>query len=667
MALTLAFIGRVACLLGLCVSLYAAVVVALGISNERPSTAVLAKRFALFLFVTALVAFGAMELGLVRHEFRLEYVAHNNSRSTPFLYTVAGLWAALEGSILLWALVLTGYLLAVVRVYRERLSDPVVSWAFVVICVVAAFFFFLLSGPANPFRLLPSGAVPTDGQGPNPLLQNHPLMAVHPPLLYLGYVGFTVPFGFAVGALITGRVDEGWIAATRRFTLIAWGFLTLGIVLGAWWSYEVLGWGGYWAWDPVENASFIPWLTATAFIHSIMVQERRSMLRVWNISLVAATFALTILGTFLTRSGVIESVHAFSDSAIGPLLVGFFALIVIVTVGLIGYRGDRLRAPGEIDSPLSREAAFLFNNLLFAVFAFVVLLGTVYPLLVEAFGGDQLSVGRPYFDRMSIPLASTLLFLMAIAPVLSWRSADLSVLWSRLRFPALFAVSVMSVAALVGARGLAPVLTFGLGALAGGVVIRQLFLATRRNGWRGLMGRTNGGMVVHLGVVFVAIGIAASGSYRHATDLTLTPDTAVEFGGHSFVLGVVTSVEHGNRKTTSVQVRVDDDFTLAPALHTYAFASQPVGTPSVKTGLLRDVYLSLRSLPTKTDPSAVVAVVIHPLVVWIWIGGLVMALGTALALVPGKRRNPLRPVSAPFEDALAEVGVGSETNWRPVL
>ena len=277
--------------------------------------------------------------------------------------------------------------------FRTRVTDPLVAWATVTTYVVAAFFFGLMLGPANPFKSF--NTFPGyDGPGPNPLLQNHPLMAIHPPMLYLGYVGFTVPFAFAIASLITGRMGEGWLIETRRWTLFAWGFLSVGIVLGAWWSYEVLGWGGYWAWDPVENASFLPWLTGTAYIHSVMVQERRGMLRVWNLSLLCATFALTILGTFITRSGVLESVHAFTESAVGPMILTFFALIVVVTVGLIGWRGDRLRSPGSIDSPFSREGAFLANNVLFGGFAFVVLFGTVFPLFVEAINGDRVSVGR---------------------------------------------------------------------------------------------------------------------------------------------------------------------------------------------------------------------------------------------------------------------------------
>ncbi|MGH9286602.1 MAG: cytochrome c biogenesis protein CcsA, partial [Acidimicrobiales bacterium] len=331
---------------------------------------------------------------------------------------------------------------------------------------VAAFFFALMVGPANPFTSV-AGPAPPDGPGPNPLLQNHPLMAFHPPLLYLGYVGFTVPFAFAIASLVTGRLGEGWLLETRRWALLAWACLSTGIVAGAWWSYEVLGWGGYWAWDPVENASLLPWLTATAYLHSVVVQERRGMLRVWNLSLVMATFALTILGTFLTRSGVLDSVHSFTESPIGPALLGFFAVVVALAVGLVFWRGDRLRAPGLIDSPVSREGAFLANNLLFAAFAFVVLLGTVFPLVVEAVNGDRLSVGRPYFDRMITPLGLLLLFMMAVAPALPWRKAAGEVLRARLQWPAAVGTAVVVGCVALGYRGLAPLLAFGLGGFAG--------------------------------------------------------------------------------------------------------------------------------------------------------------------------------------------------------
>ena len=572
---------------------------------------------------------------------------------------MATLWSALEGSILLWGLILAGYLVAVTVKFRSRLTDPLVGWALLVMFVVAAFFFGLMLGPANPFRTL--ATAPLDGPGPNPLLQNHILMAFHPPMLYLGYVGFTVPFAFAIAALATGRVGEGWLVETRRWTLFAWGFLSVGIVLGAWWSYEVLGWGGYWMWDPVENASFLPWLTGTAFIHSVMVQERRGMLRVWNLSLLCATFSLTILGTFLTRSGVLDSVHAFSDSTIGPLLLGFFGLSVLVTVGLIGWRGDRLRAPGRIDSPLSREGAFLANNLLFAAFAFVVLLGTVFPLIVEAMQGDQLSVGEPYFNRMTMPIGLALLFLMAVAPALPWRKASLETLSQRLLWPAAIGAGVLVSAVVVGARGLAPLLAFGLGGFAGGAALRQVALATRRQGWRGLVGRTNGGMIVHLGVVLIAIALAASSSYAHQRELVLDPGEEARVGTHTVeYLGL--EVQADAAKTERIaRVRVDGGPVYAPSLQRFPQGTTEIGRPSVRTGAVDDVYLALIEAPADPDDAVRLRVIIQPLVLWLWIGGGLIALGSILAAFPGRRRRGTEPTSAP----VGAVSTGPEPTTAP--
>ncbi len=351
------------------------------------------------------------------------------------------------------------------------------------------------------------------------MLQNHILVLFHPPILYLGYVGFAVPFAFAIAALVTGRLGEGWLMETRRWALFSWAFLTIGILLGGWWSYEVLGWSGVWAWDPVENASLLPWLTGTAYIHSVLVQERRGMLRVWNLSLLVATFSLTILGTFLTRSGVINSVHAFGDGPVGSWLLAFFAVIVVVSLGLIAWRGDRLRSPGAIDSPISREGAFLANNVLFTVFAFVVLLGTIFPLLVEAFQDRRTVVGAPYFDRLSMPLGLVLLFLMGVAPVLPWRKASGELLRQRLFWPAWMGAGAIVLAVVVGADGWAPLVAFGFGGFAAGSALRQLTLATRRQGLSGLVGRANGGMVVHIGVIIIAVALAASNSFTHSATL----------------------------------------------------------------------------------------------------------------------------------------------------
>jgi len=646
-----AFLGQNAILLGLLASAAGIVTLLVGLWKGQPRLLKAGQTYIWLILGSAVIAVIAMEHALITHDFALKYVADNGSRETPLLYTITGLWSALEGSILLWTVILALYTAAIGVKFRRRITDPLVGWAIVVMYTISLFFFGLMVVAANPFKTI-SGAIPVDGPGPNPLLQNHPLVAFHPPMLYLGYVGFAVPFAFAVAALITGRIGEGWLVETRRWTLFAWGFLSVGIVLGAWWSYEVLGWGGFWAWDPVENASFLPWLTGTAYIHSVMVQERRGMLRVWNLSLLLATFSLTILGTFLTRSGVLNSVHAFTESAVGPIILGFFGLVVAVSVGLIGWRGDQLRSPGAIDSPISREGAFLANNVLFAGFAFVVLLGTVFPLLVEAINGQTISIGRPYFDSMAQPIALCLLFLMAVAPALPWRKASGELLRRRLQWPAWVGTLTVVGCVLAGLRGVAPVTAFGLAGFAGAAAVRQLVLATRRSWregvglWRGLVGRANGGMIVHLGVILIAVAFSASQAYGHRQEFSLSPGQSARLAGHTVTYLGVHSVQHPNRLSTVADVRVDGGRIFQPAISQYPFASQGIGTPSVRTGLRDDVYLTLDAAPaTATDP-AVIGLVVQPLLMWLWVGGALVGFGTVLAAVPGRRRRPTAPASA---------------------
>jgi cytochrome c-type biogenesis protein CcmF len=647
-------LGTGGLVLGSAASILGALTMAVGLRRRRPELLDTGWSYALLLLIGAVVAVVGMQRALITRDFTVAFVHDNGSSRTPALFNVATMWSALEGSILLWVLILSGFTVHVARKFRARLSDPLVAGALLVMFVVAAFFFLLTLGPANPFGRVsvPAGY---DGPGPNPLLQEHILMAFHPPMLYLGFVGFTVPFAFALSALATGRLGEGWLIETRRATLLAWGFLTIGIVLGAWWSYEVLGWGGYWGWDPVENASFLPWLTGTAYLHSVMVQERRGMLRVWNLSLVCATFALTILGTFLTRSGVLESVHAFSDGDIGAWLLSFFGLTVVVTLGLIGWRGDRLRSPGRIDSPISREGAFLANNVLFAAFAFVVLLGTVFPLLAEVVQDEKVTVGPPYFDRMTTPIGIALLFMMAVAPVLPWRKASAEVLSQRLVWPAWGGAITLFLVVAFGARGLAPIATFGLGGFAGGAALRQVVLATRRQGWRGFLGRTNGGMIVHLGVVIIAVAIAASGSYVQESEARYEPGQTRTVAGHEITYLDTYTVQETNRLATKVRLQVDGGRVYEPALSQYPGFGSLVPTPSVKTGLTEDVFLTITRLPDEDDPDGpvVIRVLIEPMTLWLWVGGGVMAFGTLLAAWPGRRRRPTDPVSAPVEVAVS--------------
>ncbi len=606
----------------------------------------------------AVLAIVVMERALITRDWSLMYVQKVGATTTPPLFNFTALWSALEGSILLWLLLLAMYTTIVMRRYRARMTDPLIAWAMVTMFAVTAFFFFLALGPTDAFR--PAGLPNFDTccRGPNPLLQNHVLVLFHPPILYLGYVGFTVPFAFAIGALATGRVGEGWLMETRRWALIAWGFLTLGIVLGSWWSYEVLGWGGVWAWDPVENASFLPWLTGTAYLHSVLVQERRGMLRVWNLSLLVATFSLTILGTFLTRSGVINSVHAFSDSTIGPYLLGAFGVILVVSLGLIAWRGDRLRSPGAIDSPISREGAFLANNVIFSLFAFIVLLGTVFPLIVEAKDNRKIAVGSPFFDTMARPVGLVLLFLMAIAPVLPWRKASGELLRERLFWPAWCGAGALVLAVLLGATDFAPLLAFALAGFAAGAAMRQLVLATRRQGYRGLLGRANGGMVVHLGVILIAVGLAASNSYTKSGEFDMHRGDVVHFAGHDFTLKDVIDFTTPRSVGIKALVQIDDGAAYSPAISTFTAQGLDIATPSVKTGLMNDIYLTLEIGSKPSTGNAKLKIFLKPMIVWLWIGGLLCGAGTLLAAFPGKhRRRPTDPVSAPIplEEQVADV------------
>ena len=637
-------VGRALLLVGIVGSLFGAIAAISSARTREAAVTKLISRFAILNAVAAVGAFASMEYAMITRDFSLAYVQKVGSTATPALYNFAAVWSALEGSLLMWVLILAGYTVAVSFWLRKKMDDVLTNWAMGVMFIVSLFFFLLSFGPANPFVVGAAGVV--DGPGPNPLLQNHLLVMFHPPLLYLGYVGMTVPFAFAIAALVTGRVGEGWLLATRRWTLFAWGFLTIGIILGGWWSYEVLGWSGVWAWDPVENASLLPWITATAYIHSVLVQERRGMLRVWNLSLLVSTFSLTILGTFLTRSGVLNSVHAFSESAIGPWLLSFFAIIVVVSVGLIGWRGDRLHSPGSIDSALSREGAFLANNVLFAVFAFVVLLGTVFPLVVEALQSRTIVVGEPFFDQLVIPIGIAMLTLMAIAPVLPWRKASGELLSQRLFWPAWCGIGALALSVFVGATGFAPLLAFGLGGFATGSALRQVVLATRRQGWRGLVGRANGGMIVHVGVIMISVALAASNSFTHSQELSLVVGKPATFSGHTFELIDVVQITTDRDISVKALVSVDGGKPYAPAITKFTKIGMNVGTPSVRTGFGSDIYLTLEPPVRQDSNEARIKVFIKPLILWLWIGSGLMAVGTVLAAFPGKRRKPTDPTSA---------------------
>src|SRR6266550_1393755 len=433
----------------------------------------MARRFAYGFAALMTLATAVMEYALLTHDFAVGYVAQVGSRSVPTWVTIVSLWSSLEGSILFWGFVMGLYIAGATWLTRNQHADYM-PFAIGTWLSCAAFFAFLISGPANPFVSVPNP--PMDGNGPNPLLQNHVLMIIHPPFLYLGYVGMTIPFGLACAALMRGRLGHSFLRPLRASLMLPWIFLTIAIMLGGWWAYEVLGWGGYWAWDPVENASLLPWLTATAALHSAVVMERRGVLKGWTVTLVQATFLLTILGTFMTRSGVFNSVHSFTQSAIGPTILVFLSIILIGSIALLAVRMDSLEAEGRIEGPVSREGMFLVNNLLFVLFTFTVLIGTVFPLVVEAIRGKQMSVGRPYFDSMVVPVGTALVFLLGIGPALPWGRASREQVKRSLLPPAIGGVVIALIGLALGARNPWTVATLAFGGYAAWVTIAEMFL-----------------------------------------------------------------------------------------------------------------------------------------------------------------------------------------------
>ena len=654
--MTLTWLGRVGLYVALAGSLAGLVDQFIALRAHRRSTS---PRWALVALLGIVASVAVMQYALITHDFSLAYVAQNNATFTPLLYSITGMWSALEGSLLLWTLLLSGLIVAVTRYYRGRNDDEVVGWATGVLFVVSAFFTTLMVGPADPFLHNPSPVL--QGAGPNALLQDNPLVAMHPPLLYAGFVGFTVPFAFAIAMLITGRVQDRWPLEQRRWTVLSWGVLSVGIVLGAWWSYQVLGWGGFWGWDPVENAALLPWLTGTAYIHSVIVQDRRGLFRVWNISLAIATFALTVLGTFFTRSGVLQSVHSFSSSTLGPLLIGFFLLVVLVGVGLLAWRGDRLRSAVGVDHPLSKEGLFVINNVIFVGFAVVVLLGTVFPLLYEAVNGGQVTVGTPYFASVAAPMSVLLLALMALAPLAGWRTLDRKVLWNRLRVSAWVALLVVVALAASGVRRPTVLLAYFLATAAAGSALRTLrgaFVSANRRGqsWRSaLRGPSTGGMVTHIGIVVLALGIVTSTAYATRAEVTLATGQSTVVAGQYITFEGFSSVRSALLSATQLRVRVGGR-ELLPAVTTYNGRSgQSVGTPAIDSNALRDVYLTFDAVGGNGATSGaqvqgnlpagsvVLGVTVEPLISWLWIGGLLVGAGAALSFLRRSHRDEVAP------------------------
>jgi len=610
------------------------------------------------LLTAALAAFALIEIAILNHEFSITYVANNTATTTPFVFLLASGWAALEGSIVLWGVVLAVFSFLVWRTLRDEDSLGVLALA--VMGGVSVFWFGLMATAGNPFAVCsavagdvcvastwwPLGDVvaPVQGRGPNPLLQNHILMAIHPPMLYVGYVGLTVPFSFAIGALIRGETGRTWLDRTHRWTLVAWIFLTFGIFLGGWWSYEVLGWGGYWAWDPVENAALLPWLTATAFIHSAVVQRKRGMLQAWNYILVIATFSLTILGTFLTRSGVIASVHAFTQSSIGPALLVFLAVVVVGSLALFAWRAKDISQAPRLDSLSSREGYILMNNLVLTVLAFTVLFGTMYPLIVEAISGAEVAVGRPFFDRAAVPISLLLLLLIAFGSVAPWRVASSQVLWRRLRVPMVLGLWGAAFVVVIGVRSWSVVLAIGLAvfiiAAIGERYVGMVLARPEGAGSAAVKVVRNdsgywGGQLAHVGIALVAISLATTNGLAVREMVTVPRGETAVVSGFCVRYIEPFSVSEPNRDVAGVRVEVLDEgcttskAILEPRLNTYAGTTQPIGTPAVWTGWRDDVYVGIAG---GSSTSVDLNVFVFPFQWLLWVGGFVVVAGGLLAV-----------------------------------
>lgn len=620
----------------------------------------------------AVASFVLLEVGILSHDFSIAYVANHTATTTPLIFLFAGGWAALEGSIVLWGLILAVFTWLVFR--SDGSGDRLGLLALGVMGAVAVFWFGLMATVANPFAVctevaggvcsatswwpLSATVAPAQGLGPNPLLQNHILMAFHPPMLYIGYVGMTAPFAFAIAALWLRQSGASWLDRSHRWALISWMFLTAGIFLGAWWSYEVLGWGGYWAWDPVENAALLPWLAATAFIHSALVQRKRGMLQSWNFILVIATFALTILGTFLTRSGVVASVHSFTQSAVGPGILLFLLVVVVASLGLfIARAGDIAQAP-RLDSLVSREGFILANNLLLSVLTFTVLFGTMYPLIVEAISGDQVSVARPFFDKASVPLALALLLTIGVGSVAPWRVATGVVLWKRLRWAIAVALVIGAVCVLAGLDSVGVVITIVVACFViAALVLRFAELVGSRP--EGVFGAARtvlvndpgywGGQLSHLGIALVAIALATTSGLATREVVSMDRGASAVVGG--FCLSYVGPFQRAeqHRTVSGVEVLVLDSSCstekalLRPSVNSYPGVAQPIGTPSVWTSFTTDVYLGIAG---GSDESILLNVFIFPYQWLLWFGGLVAFAGGGVALLRKPSRRNADPVPA---------------------
>jgi cytochrome c-type biogenesis protein CcmF len=635
-----------------------------GAIADRPVLVESGRRAAFAVFGCVSVAVVVMLHALLTRDFNLEYVASYSSSTLPLHYTVAALWGGMAGSLLFWAFILLASTAIVLVQNRDR-HFRLMPWVTATLLTIAIFFVALVVFVVPAFERL--SFTPADGSDLNPLLQNYWMM-IHPPALYMGYVTVSVPFAFCIAALATRELGDQWIRSTRRWTLVAWFFLTLGNLFGGAWAYEVLGWGGYWAWDPVENAAFMPWLVMTAFLHSVMIQEKKEMLKVWNVSLVILAFCLTIFGTFLTRSGVISSVHSFTQSGLGPFFLWFLAAIVVVSVALVIWRLPDLRSENRLESFFSREAAFLFNNLILLGICFAVFWGTIFPVITEWVRGVKITVGPPFFNKVNAPLGLALLFLTGVGPVIAWRRASLRNLVKSFAGPVGTALAGGLVLAALGMRQVAALTSFSLCLFVAGSIVQEFWRGTRAR--QRLVGesaptalrrlvaknkRRYGGYVVHVGIVLIFVGITGSSLFKDEIQATVAKGQSFRLADFELRYDDIRVTDTAHVEITHAVVTVLRDGrelgVLEPEKRFYKRPGQPTTEVAIRKSLREDVYLILGALDEETGLVTFQAF-LNPLVSWLWIGGAVMIFGTAIVLLPSLAESHAR--------RLARAGVESD-------
>jgi cytochrome c-type biogenesis protein CcmF len=645
-------LGSAALLVTLGLSVYALVAGGLAAHRGRRRLARSAQNALVAAFGTTLVASVILLAALLRNDFSFTYVARTTSRDLPTPYTISAFWGGQEGSLLLWLLVLTGFSALAVATKR-RWERELVAWVVPVLGAVSTFFAFLLVAVATPFA---TQVAPVDGAGMTPSLQN-PYMLAHPPILYLGYVGLAVPFAFAIGALLSGKTDERWLVATRRWTLFAWAALGIGQLLGAHWAYVEVGWGGYYAWDPVENAALMPWLAATAFLHSVMIQEKRGMLRIWNVLLVILAFSLSLFGTFLTRSGVVNSIHSFTQGAIGPWFLAFIAVTVAVSVGLVLWRLPQLRSATKLESVISREAAFLYNNLLLLALCLAIFWGVVYPLVSEAVRGEAVVLGREYYDFFLRIFGLPLLLLMGIGPLIAWRRASLRSLVTTFRWPTIVALVTGGVLVVLGAGSSVPgLIAYTFSAFVATTIVIEFARGTRARkalgatSWAGAFAsliarnrRRYGGYVVHASIVLLAIGIAGSSAFDSVAEARLERGESMRIADYTLTYRSLDERLAANateiRATLEVTRGNRDLGTLEAGKNAYTVEEQVSNEVGIRSDRLTGEDLFVIAEQIDPDGAVYFRVFVKPLVNLIWIAGAVFLLGSVIALWPDAREQ----------------------------